>query len=223
MKTYICSVCGYMYEETAGIPDEGIAPGTKWEDLPSGWSCPVCGAAKDDFEEQKKPQEPDLKSETPITAHADIGELSAGEISAVCSNLAKGCEKQYLAEAAECFNKLAEYYKSITKAPEKNQFSELADLVKGNIDTDYTAANAVAEQFSDRGAMRALVWGEKVTRMLSSVLNRYSKQKEDLLKDTNIHVCEICGFVYIGDEPPQVCPVCKVPRFKISKIGREAM
>ena len=52
MKKYVCSVCGYIYDEAEGIPDDGIAPGTKWADLPEDWVCPVCGAAKSEFEEQ---------------------------------------------------------------------------------------------------------------------------------------------------------------------------
>ncbi len=52
MKKYECTVCGYVYDEAAGIPDDGIAPGTAWGDLPGDWVCPVCGAEKDAFEEQ---------------------------------------------------------------------------------------------------------------------------------------------------------------------------
>mgnify|MGYP001487034292 FL=1 len=50
MKTYQCIVCGFIYDETAGLPDEGIAPGTRWEDVPPNWTCPECAARKDDFE-----------------------------------------------------------------------------------------------------------------------------------------------------------------------------
>ena len=50
MKKYVCSVCGYIYDEAEGIPDDGIAPGTKWADLPEDWVCPVCGVGKDQFE-----------------------------------------------------------------------------------------------------------------------------------------------------------------------------
>lgn len=53
MKKYECTLCGYIYDEAAGIPDAGIAPGTKWESLPEDWVCPLCGAAKSDFEEKK--------------------------------------------------------------------------------------------------------------------------------------------------------------------------
>lgn len=51
MKKYECVVCGYIYEEELGDADGGIAPGTKWEDLPEDWVCPVCGVDKDNFEE----------------------------------------------------------------------------------------------------------------------------------------------------------------------------
>ena len=51
MKKYVCTVCGYIYDEAAGDPDIGVEPGTKWEDVPEDWVCPVCGVGKDQFEE----------------------------------------------------------------------------------------------------------------------------------------------------------------------------
>lgn len=50
MKKYKCSVCGYVYDPAQGDPDNGIAPGTPFENLPESWVCPVCGATKDMFE-----------------------------------------------------------------------------------------------------------------------------------------------------------------------------
>ncbi|HET7306831.1 MAG TPA: rubredoxin [Gammaproteobacteria bacterium] len=50
MKTYMCVICGHIYDEAKGDPDSGIAPGTKWEDVPLNWTCPDCGAGKEDFE-----------------------------------------------------------------------------------------------------------------------------------------------------------------------------
>ena len=47
---YVCTVCGYIYDEADGDPDNGVAPGTKWEDVPGDWVCPLCGAGKEDFE-----------------------------------------------------------------------------------------------------------------------------------------------------------------------------
>ena len=49
-KTYVCNVCGYEYDSEVGDPDNGIEPGTAFEDLPEDWVCPVCGAEKEDFE-----------------------------------------------------------------------------------------------------------------------------------------------------------------------------
>ena len=46
---YVCDLCGYIYDEAAGIPDAGIAPGTKWADVPEDWVCPLCGADKSQF------------------------------------------------------------------------------------------------------------------------------------------------------------------------------
>lgn len=52
MDRYVCTICGYVYDPEAGDPDSGVAPGTKWEDVPEDWECPVCGASKDDFEKE---------------------------------------------------------------------------------------------------------------------------------------------------------------------------
>lgn len=51
MKKYICKICGWIYDEAQGDPNNGIAPGTKFEDLPADYICPMCGAGKDEFEE----------------------------------------------------------------------------------------------------------------------------------------------------------------------------
>ena len=49
MDKYVCDVCGYEYDPAVGDPDNGIAPGTAFEDLPEDWVCPVCGVGKDEF------------------------------------------------------------------------------------------------------------------------------------------------------------------------------
>jgi rubredoxin len=50
MARWECIVCGLIYDEKEGWPDDGIAPGTKWQDVPDDWTCPDCGVGKDDFE-----------------------------------------------------------------------------------------------------------------------------------------------------------------------------
>ncbi len=50
MKKWQCMVCGFIYDEELGLPDEGVAPGTRWDEMPEDWSCPDCGVSKEDFE-----------------------------------------------------------------------------------------------------------------------------------------------------------------------------
>ena len=52
MKKYICDTCGYVYDPEVGDPDNGIEPGTAFEDLPEDWVCPLCGVGKDEFSEE---------------------------------------------------------------------------------------------------------------------------------------------------------------------------
>ncbi len=49
MEKWICNVCGYVYNPVDGDSDSGIEPGTKFEDIPEDWTCPLCGASKEDF------------------------------------------------------------------------------------------------------------------------------------------------------------------------------
>jgi len=50
MKAYMCLICGFVYNEETGEPESGIAPRTRWDDVPLSWRCPDCGAGKEDFE-----------------------------------------------------------------------------------------------------------------------------------------------------------------------------
>lgn len=52
MERYVCAPCGYVYDPEAGDPDNGVAPGTAWEDVPEDWVCPVCGLGKEVFEKE---------------------------------------------------------------------------------------------------------------------------------------------------------------------------
>jgi len=50
MRKWQCLVCGFVYDETKGLPEEGIPPGTRWEDIPDAWQCPECGVTKAEFD-----------------------------------------------------------------------------------------------------------------------------------------------------------------------------
>lgn len=205
---YVCQICGYVYDDAKEkVP---------FESLPETWKCPLCGAGKSDF----KPEE--VKKPAPakdVFVHEDVElkKLSAGQLSTLCSNLARGCEKQYKDEEAGLFNELADYFAAITPPVKDASVKTIAALLQSDIDS-YGDVRATADAAKDRGAARICVWGEKVTRMLSSLVNRYLNEGEEMLADTNIWVCTVCGFVYIGDNAPELCPVCKVPDWKFEKI-----
>lgn len=227
MKQYVCSICGYVYDEEKGIPDAGIGPDTRWEDLPDGWKCPWCGAGKGEFREKeaepKKEVEPKPASQEAMETPDVMKELSAMEMSVICSNLSRGCEKQYQLEEAKSFQKLAEFFRGKAEPAVGPSVSELARLVENDLEKNYPYANAAAGDKNDRGALRSLVWSEKVTKILNSLLKRYEKEGEAMLVDTGVYVCTICGFVYVGEAAPEQCPVCKVPSWKFEKMeGRTA-
>ena len=206
---YVCSICGYVYDETGNIP---------WAELPEDWKCPLCGAAKSDFVPEGTSQPASAAAPAPHRK-TDLKPLNAIETSALCSNLAKGCEKQYQPEQAAAFRKLAEWFSAQSGTSAEPSFEQLLDRVNADLEAGYPAANTASRQNGDRGAMRSLTWSEKVTRILKSLLARYAQEGDAMLKNTGVYVCTICGFVYIGNDLPEVCPVCKVPNRKFERIG----
>ena len=242
MKKFVCGICGFIYDEAAGIPASGIAPGTRWEELHGGWVCPWCGAAKEMFREQVLPEAeqagekssgPDKAEQAgekssgpdkagPAGEEEDLRELTPGEMSALCSNLARGCEKQYLKEEALLFTRLAGYFKDKTLADGGGDVKALKAMTEYDLDTAFPSADQAAGGETDRGALRALVWSRKVTAMMDSLLARYEREGSGFLEHTNVYVCDICGFIYVGDTPPDICPVCKVPSWKMSKVERRS-
>lgn len=212
-KRWRCSVCGYVYDETIGEGD--IKAGTTFEELPDDWVCPICGASKSAFVKEGAVQE---KKSIPKPIYPIIDEkLSYGAMYALCTNLARGCEKQYRNEESALWTELAEYYSSIARDVE-GDIDALTKLAQYDAESVYPLIKDLAQQKQDRGALRALVWSEKVTAILLSLYARYKKEGDSLLKDTKIYVCEICGYVHIGNEPPEICPICKVPKLKIHEI-----
>ena len=197
MSKYICPICGYVYDEKK----EGV----KFEDLPDDWKCPLCGAPKSLFKAEAVEVIVEEDEE-------ELREMNYGEVSALCSSLEKKKKKQYLEEEAKLFKKLADYYNSKTKL--EGNFEDLINKINKDLDLNYKKAREVATEKKDRGSLRVITWGEKVTMILKSLIN------EDIPTDKKIYVCEVCGFVYIGNEKPEICPVCKVPNFKLVEVVR---
>ncbi len=218
MEKYLCSVCGYVYDEAAGIPESGIAPGTAWNALPDDWICPICGASKSEFEKLGGAEAVAERIQVSAKAEpSDMREISSMEISALCTNLARGCEKQYKPQEAAMFRELSGYFKAAAAPAKEPCIDNLIALIEKDLE-DYPGAHSVASEVKDRGALRALVWTEKVTRILKSLLTRYQKEGEAMIENTGVYVCTICGFIYVGDNLPEVCPVCKVPNWKFEKV-----
>ena len=216
---YRCTICGYEYDEAK----EGIA----FADLPDTWQCPLCGAPKSAFEpvEEAVPAQAAIPPPLPESVRheealaPDMHRLSPGQMAALCSNLARGCEKQYMPDEMALFNQLSEWFTRHMPQESDATVEAVAAQLKQDI-AEYPQVNQTGIDHADRGAQRVCTWGEKVTRMLSSLMNRYQKEGDAMLADTDIWVCTVCGFVFIGDAAPELCPVCKVPSWKFNKIER---
>ncbi len=215
---YKCSICGYVYDE--------VHEGVPFADLPDDWKCPLCGAPKDAFElieeegaaKEAKPKK-EVVEQVITTEDMDdsMQQLSIGQMAALCSNLARGCEKQYMPQEAAQFQKLAEWFTRHMPTVNDATVETIAAQLQRNI-ADYEPVNDTCKQQGDRGALRVLGWSEKATRMLNSLIGRYQREGDNLLADTEIWVCSVCGFVYIGKTAPELCPVCKIPSWKFIKI-----
>lgn len=209
MKKYRCIICGYIYDEAK----EKI----KFEDLPDDWTCPLCGSPKSAFEEViEEPQKEEESIEEKQEIEEDLRSLTNEEITYICSNLAKACEKEYKEEEQNLFAELATYFEEKTKEVP----GTIEDIKEANKQEqkDIEQAMKIADESSDRGAKRVLTWATKTSNMMKIILENYEKKGLDYIKNTKIWVCDICGFIYIGEEPPKVCPVCKVPSFKILEV-----
>lgn len=209
MSKWICSICGYVYDEAK----EGKA----FTDLPDTWVCPLCGAPKSAFVPEKQEAAPKAPV-APVELDGDMVKLSAGELSALCSNLARGCEKQYQEPEAALFKELADFFAAATPLEPGAELGRLAELFQEDLTAGYPALRAAAQAAEDRGTQRICVWGEKVTNILYALAQRYQKEGEAFLANTQVWVCTVCGFVYVGDTAPALCPVCKVPAWKFEKI-----
>lgn len=218
MNVYVCSICGFDYDEAAGDPARGIAPGTRWEDVPDDWVCPICGADKSLFNRQGSGEEPQqARTAAPSKDSAPAG-AQHKQKAIVASNLARGADKQHREEMSDLFTRIADYFEG-QSVPEGDSNTAL-ELLKQDLDGDYAGAFAAAREAGDRGALRALTWGEKVSRIQSTLITRYLKEGDAAFEGSNLYVCEACGFIFAGDQAPDICPVCKVPSFKFHQIER---
>ena len=211
MRKYRCTICGYIYDDSK----EKI----KFEDLPDDWKCPACGAPKSLFEEIKEEKEK-IKEEEKVEiieeVDDDLRELSNYEISLICSNLAKASEKQYLEEEKDLFRELSRHYEELESA-KTGSLDDVINMVNSDINS-FSKAMEVFSKYDDRGAKRVVNWASKSTNIMKVVIDTYKEKGIDYIKNNKIWVCDICGFIYVGDNAPKVCPVCRVPSVKILEV-----
>ena len=129
---YICSVCGYVYDEAENTP---------WAELPDDWKCPLCGASKSDFVPEGL-SDPAASSAAGPREETELKPLTPAETSALCTSLAKGCEKQYKPEQADAFRKLAAWFKTQGGEETGASFNLLMEKISKDLESGYPAANA---------------------------------------------------------------------------------
>lgn len=208
---YVCTVCGFVYDQTQ--------QDKPFSELPSDWVCPWCGADKGLFEVKDASVQTTAPVVEPLAKIDDKPRsLNPMALSALCSNLARGCEKQYNTQAQADFQALSDWFKMVSPSIDNTDTTQLLDILETDLFTNYPTLTALAKRKGDRGTQRVCVWCEKVTRILANLLRRYIDQGPSLLDSTNVWVCSVCGFVYVGDDAPELCPVCKVPSWKFDKI-----
>ena len=216
---YVCKICGYVYDEAKEK--------TPFESLPDTWKCPLCGAAKSDFEPE-----------------------SVGQLSALCSNLARGCEKQYKAEESELFRELADYFAAITPPVEDadGEKSALQIAEETELDGLYRLMTALAKSkrlvaediMREAGYMfpqsdnthrllEKLISGpptpefpvETAKKNMDRIPNNEKREVEKGATKMTKWVCTVCGYIHEGEQPPEQCPVCKQPAEKFKKAEEE--
>lgn len=134
----------------------------------------------------------------------------------IFSNLQKASEKQQQFETSEAFGKLSSSFYTNTAS---GNIAEIKDMIASDISV-MPGIQAQAEEAGDRGTLRALRWGGKVAAIQKSLIDRYLSKGEALMEGKDLFLCEACGFIFLGNAKPDVCPVCKAPASRFSKVGR---
>jgi rubrerythrin len=145
-----------------------------------------------------------------------------GVLSLAFGSLAQSAVRQQRPNMAKLLSALALscQIKAVQQAqretPLQDRSAELARLgaqIKTQLAQAYPPLVEQATALGERGALRAFVWGQKVSLIQNSLLNRYRRQGAALLGDgQGLHVCEACGFVIVREDAPDICPICKAPR-----------
>ena len=158
------------------------------------------------------------------------GDCALTNAALVCSNFEQATEKQKRENMSKLFGLLARSFRIQATGKERDGgkalldaklLSDLQEALEQDLKQSYPDGERAVKKAEHRGALRALTWGSKVSAIQKSVLTRYLKLGDELLKEGQaLHVCQACGFIGIGDAPHGICPVCKAPSSRFATITR---
>jgi rubrerythrin len=154
-------------------------------------------------------------------------ETPSGMLSVIFSNYAQACTKIMQPELSTLFTLLhrsLEIQAAADRAQEmegeksEQLLEDFQDILQADR-SRYEEGEREALESGDRGALRNFTWGKKVTAIQSALIKRFHKSGGGLLKENErLFVCQACGFVGIGVEAPDSCPVCKAPQSRFASI-----
>jgi rubrerythrin len=144
---------------------------------------------------------------------------SSNALQAVCSNLAKACEKQFRTEESQLFHQLADYFGRVSPQSGSAEIEQMEQMITHQLSQLYPEAESHAVGHADRGAQRALVWGKKVTSIHKSLMKRVLSAKNPSDSTQHYYVCEACGFIALAESAPERCPICKAPSLRFTQIA----
>ncbi len=195
---YVCSVCGYVYDESQS---------GAWASLPEDWSVPCAVAAKHCFPLSRAAAEiPEAKAAP--SPDDDMRELVPHGLSALCSNLARGCEKQYKPEEAPPSQRSQTFQDRCARRRER-LLDALLQKINEDLDEGYPRADAVATAAGGPGRAAQSRLEQKGHDDPPSLLSR-SQSAGSPWRKAPAFLSARSALWFIRDTPPEICPVCKV-------------
>lgn len=207
---YVCPICGYVYDEAKEK--------TPFEKLPEDWVCPLCGAAKSLFI-IKQDAAPVKRELPPIHMDEEFLHFTAGELAAICSNLARGCEKQYKAKESEMFKELAEYWAAVTPEVPDASLNKMEEMLQDDLNNGYPALRQAAQNEGERGVQRICVWGRKGNQQPVFPAPALSKKRRGAFWPTPPFGFAAYADSYIWETSlPSYVPYAKCPHGNLKRL-----
>ncbi len=224
MDKYQCSICGFIYDEQAGLPEKGIVPETTWSQISHDFLCPWCGAGKTVFQKEGKQETINLKG-TKTEKNLEIAFAGESQARNKYTFFAAVAKKEGYDQISSFFEKTAENERSHAKQwfralggigdtqanllhaarGEHFEWTEMyEDFAK---DAEEEGLFSLAEQFR----MVAKIEKAHEERYLALLKNIESKEVFAKTEET-IWECRVCGYLAMGKEAPKTCPACKHPQ-----------